>query len=356
MDRIFDAYNGNMGVEFMRKTRERLNWICSRVQGRRVLDVGCSQGVVPILLGRSGFVVQGLDINPKAVEFAANELKKELPTVQRNVTFSVGNFAQFDSGDAKYDTVVIGEVLEHLVRPDVFVSKAFDLLNVGGLILITVPFGINDDPDHRQTFYFSKIKTMLSPYFNVKETAYFGAWIGFVAERREEKIPFEPGTDFRDLIDVEDAIFKQERSLRDQIGVLQINCKKQLDAALELKDKVAKLTSEKADLAKAKAAAEGEVARQKAEVAKMATEKTGLAKDLADEKAWADEHKKEFERFLKETESEKKTLEHRIVQEQRSNGMLKRERDSLARQYRKLSESKLGRLTLAYWRFKDGKK
>jgi SAM-dependent methyltransferase len=371
MDRILEAYNGSMGVEFMRKTRERMAWICSYVRGPRVLDVGCSQGILPILLGRSGFVVQGLDINPEAIEYATNELKKEVPSIQRSVTFSVGNFAQSEFSAQKYDTVIMGEVLEHLTRPDLFISKAFEALQDKGLLLITVPFGINDDPDHKQTFYLSKMMELLCPCFLVKEERYFDGWIGFVAERRNARTEVVPVADIHDLVNVETAVFKRERRLLDRITDLQTKYKNQGDANLGLKNSVVKAESEieklakaNAELERAKSVAEGEAARQKSEVAKAVSEveklakaNAELAKDLANEKAWAAEHKKQFDQFLKETESKRKELEDKLAQERllrRDYDRVVKQRDRLEKLYKKLSEAKLGRLTLAYWRLKDG--
>ena len=87
MDRIFDAYNGIGGfsLEFMRKTRERMKWICEQVSGASVLDVGCSQGVCPILLGQAGFTVLGVDVNGEAVAFANEKLSGEDESVKKAV-------------------------------------------------------------------------------------------------------------------------------------------------------------------------------------------------------------------------------------------------------------------------------
>ena len=156
MDRIFDAYNGIGGFspEFTRKTRERMKWICEQVSGTSVLDIGCSQGICPILLGQAGFGVLALDINGEAIAFANDKLLAEEESVKKSVQFVQGNFSSYAFGDRHFDNVIFGEVLEHLVRPEVFIEKAYAVLNDGGRVVITVPFGINDDPDHKQTFYF----------------------------------------------------------------------------------------------------------------------------------------------------------------------------------------------------------
>ena len=168
MDRIFEAYNGTGGFkpEFIRKTRERLHWTCSQVWGRKALDVGCSQGIGPILLGRMGIDVLGVDVNPEAIAFAKKELEKEPDGVRRKVRFVCEDFVQFKNDEwAQVDAIVMGEVLEHLVRPADFIGRAFQLLKPAGRLVVTVPFGINDDPDHRQTFYLTSVYSFLFPYF-----------------------------------------------------------------------------------------------------------------------------------------------------------------------------------------------
>jgi 2-polyprenyl-6-hydroxyphenyl methylase/3-demethylubiquinone-9 3-methyltransferase len=47
------------------------------VEGRRVLDVGCSQGIASILLAREGKTVWGVDREALAVESAKERLADE---------------------------------------------------------------------------------------------------------------------------------------------------------------------------------------------------------------------------------------------------------------------------------------
>ncbi|UOK57815.1 hypothetical protein MGI18_26475 [Bacillus sp. OVS6] len=54
IDRVNEAYYGALGTDFSKKTRERINWIVTHVLGSKVLDIGCSQGINAILLGREG--------------------------------------------------------------------------------------------------------------------------------------------------------------------------------------------------------------------------------------------------------------------------------------------------------------
>ena len=121
MDRIDEAYNGLMGEAFQRKTRERLHWMCSKVDGSEVLDVGCSQGVLARLLAPYGKSVVALDINPDAIAYAKGKISELDSSVRERICYQCANFMDFKS-DGKFDTVVMGEVLEHLAAPEHFLQ------------------------------------------------------------------------------------------------------------------------------------------------------------------------------------------------------------------------------------------
>ena len=269
MDRIYDAYNGQGGFspEVMRKTRERLHWICSQVWGSRVLDVGCSQGVGPVILARMGYVVDGIDINPEAIAFANDQLTKEPADVQSKITYAVGDFGKFvPPKDKKYDVITMSEVLEHLVRPQDFVRRAYSVLPEKGRLIVTVPFGIMDDPDHRQTFYLASIYSLLHPLFEIASVKILSDWIGLVGRRRAEETKEPPVIPLTLIRQAEEAFFKIERPLRD--GTLAVK-----NQRLELRAKQEKL---------AENLRAAEQARLEAEVRVAAAEATPLRAELAD--------------------------------------------------------------------------
>ena len=87
-DRISEVYYGGLSSERLtRRARDRIHWMCKNVIGDKVLDIGCSQGIASILLGREGYSVVGIDTNSAAIEFANTDLAKEAEEVQARVTF-----------------------------------------------------------------------------------------------------------------------------------------------------------------------------------------------------------------------------------------------------------------------------
>ncbi|GLO27670.1 glycosyltransferase family protein [Pseudomonas putida] len=218
-DRVMEAYYGKLGDQFMRETQSRIHWICAQVKGRRILDVGCSQGIVPLLLAREGCQVTGVDTSPQAIEEAKGYLSAEPAHIQQNVTYINSDFLALDTLEVEPDTVVISEVLEHLVRPELFVEKAYDLLKQGGRLVITVPFGVNDFIDHKHTFYLMEPFRLLAEHLQIIEVKMLGKWLGIVAVKSEAH---KPGTidslTVERVRELEKAFESIERTLRENLG------------------------------------------------------------------------------------------------------------------------------------------
>lgn len=155
-DKIAQVYLGEWGSEaFQKRTRDRINWFVDQIDHGTILDIGCSEGILPILLGRKGINVIGVDINPDSIEYARNLLAKEKPSVSDYVTFICDDFIKSDWSTNKYDTVIIGEIIEHFSNPEIIIDKAISQLKPGAFLYITTPFGYLPDPDHRITFTLS---------------------------------------------------------------------------------------------------------------------------------------------------------------------------------------------------------
>lgn len=225
LDRITEAYNGDMGEEFRNKTRNRINWIVNHVQGNKVLDIGCSQGIVPIILGREGKQVLGIDIATESINYALNNLEKEHVSVRENIDFKVSNFMTDNDINDQYDTVLLTEVLEHISDPNSFLKKIKKSLNDCGILIVTVPFGINDYFDHKRTYYYLDLYEHLSPYFEVTKVEFLGKWTGVVCSKKLEHSdqgPLEKDNFNRQTIQtLEKAFYDVERDFINRIEISQ---------------------------------------------------------------------------------------------------------------------------------------
>lgn len=99
----------------------------------RVLDVGCSTGFLGEALAAQGCVVTGVEVDPKAAAEARAHLA-EVVEADLNVTTLTDLFR-----GREFDVVVFGDVLEHLMEPDVVLRSAVPLLAAGGAVVISIP-------------------------------------------------------------------------------------------------------------------------------------------------------------------------------------------------------------------------
>ena len=126
-DRVTEAYFDKLGKEFGKQTRDRIHWMCSQAVGNKVLDVGCSQGITSILLAREGKRVLGLDLIQESIEEANDTRDRESEVVRELIEFKTGNFLTWKFNDEKFDTILFGEVLEHVTKPELFLDRASSL-------------------------------------------------------------------------------------------------------------------------------------------------------------------------------------------------------------------------------------
>lgn len=161
-DKVSDVYAGRAGTaEQQRRTRERIHWMCRNVRGTDVLDVGCSQGIACILLGREGFQVVGIDHEFEAIEEARKELSLEDPAVSARVRFEYVEAAELPFADASLDSVLMGEVIEHVLHPERILAEVRRVLRPDGVLVISAPYGLHVHHDHKDAIYLRQLFGML---------------------------------------------------------------------------------------------------------------------------------------------------------------------------------------------------
>lgn len=102
-------------------------------EGAVVLNVGAGGEVAAVVAAHAGprsFKVTSLDIDPERG-----------PDI-------VGNVAEFDFGDQRFDAIVMCEVLEHVIDPGRAVENVRRFLRPGGVFILSTPFvfPIHDAP------------------------------------------------------------------------------------------------------------------------------------------------------------------------------------------------------------------
>jgi 2-polyprenyl-3-methyl-5-hydroxy-6-metoxy-1,4-benzoquinol methylase len=100
---------------------------------RTVLDVGCATGYLARALAEQGCTVTGIEYDAESAELARPSLE-DLVIADLNTT----DIADLLPGRT-FDSIVFGDVLEHLQDPDRVLRSATGLLAPGGSVVISVP-------------------------------------------------------------------------------------------------------------------------------------------------------------------------------------------------------------------------
>jgi SAM-dependent methyltransferase/spore maturation protein CgeB len=251
-DRVNEAYYDGMGSAFGQKTRERINWMCSQARGSRVLDVGCSQGIASILMAREGMSVTGVDIFAPVVEYALAERDKEIKSVRDRLVFLCADLATIQEG--LFDTVIMGEVIEHQTNPVRFIRQGAARVAPGGRMVITVPFGLHPWPDHKSTIFPGDVATALSGEFAFELLEVADGYIRAVADRCDAAQAGGPPPTLLRATE---------------------------QGALETQKKFYQVNADREAMAKAKAGIEAQLVARQESLATLEKLRTGLERDLA---------------------------------------------------------------------------
>ncbi|MFD1451545.1 methyltransferase domain-containing protein [Oceanobacillus sojae] len=218
LDRVTEAYYDQIGLSFGEKVRNRIHWVCEQAKGESILDVGCSQGITSILLGRESKKVLGIDLLQESIDYANEMLDDEAEVTKQYVEFRTANFIDYDFEDQKFDSIIFGEILEHITDPERFIKKATNLLSDKGRIIVTVPFGINDYFDHKKTYYMQGLLNLQNEQLNINSIEVLGKWIGAVLTKEEAEAVTIDGDQMGQL---EEAFYNLERNLLDQLATVK---------------------------------------------------------------------------------------------------------------------------------------
>ncbi len=143
----------------------RIRWVEKSVennQSRKILDIGCGSGTFLETAKRRGWQTVGTELNAENFQDSGLEVHEDLKKVAEN------------HAPESFDAITLWHTLEHFKNPREILTKARELLNENGSILIAVPnfggfqskiFGGNwlhlDMPRHLFHFNFNALKLLL---------------------------------------------------------------------------------------------------------------------------------------------------------------------------------------------------
>ena len=246
-DRVSQVYLGMLdwGATGAR-LRRRIDWMADEAHGPRVLDVGCSEGILEVLLARRGIEVTGVDINADALDFARGLLTEEPDEVRERVELVHGTAEEAGQSPGSFDTVVLGETLEHVHDPAALLDESLRPLREGGQVVITTPFGYHPHEDHHQTFCLSDFIALMWPRCALESLYIEEGYIRFVGLLTPDRDASWAGLDAETVTRMtEEAFLKSQTGLYRRIESQRSRAERQhkrirevLDRAMKLQDRI----------------------------------------------------------------------------------------------------------------------
>lgn len=311
----FAMYSIKENEQINKKERNRVHWICSSIIGENILDISNFQGRNAIVLGKEGKKVLGLFSSDELLDVAKKNLDKEDELTQGRVDFQKGNFMLYDIHE-EYDTIILGDVIEHVSDVTSFFNKALSLVKDNGRLVVTSTFGINEYFDYNKTFYLHDFLRLQSEKLKIIDIEYRGKWIGIVYQKSVKQNNLEMDENL--LKHFERAIFFVEKEIIDKHNILKRNMSLLSNELMELKK-----TNE------------------------------SIIENL------------DYKRMFLQEKQEKIKIQKELIEQYNREELLIYEQNEFERQYELLQQkynnlknSTLGKLTLKYWNLRNrrGKK
>jgi 2-polyprenyl-3-methyl-5-hydroxy-6-metoxy-1,4-benzoquinol methylase len=134
-NQILDQQSKYYGTYLKIKNNPRYRKVWNYIEGTikkkaKILDIGCTDGEFSAPLIKKGFNCFGLEFMEEAIK----ESRK------KGIIVKKGSFLEiFPFRDNTFDLVFAGEVVEHTINDDDFLSEIHRVLKKGGVCVITTP-------------------------------------------------------------------------------------------------------------------------------------------------------------------------------------------------------------------------
>jgi len=106
-----------------------------RTGAQRVLNVGCAQATLDLVLAERGVEMTSVEIREGFLEYAKQRWERCM------VTWLLGDFFDMEVPGAPFDLVMSHHVIEHVADPAAFVRRLAVMVKSGGQVLVTTPNG-----------------------------------------------------------------------------------------------------------------------------------------------------------------------------------------------------------------------
>ncbi len=170
-------------VETGARSRSRVDWAGANSIGPRILDVGCSDGLIPIRLTRQGYSVRGIEVQVDMIDELNETAERVLADLSYRPEFDVAKISSWVSPEGRYDTVLVGQLLMRAAEPAILLSKASDCVRPGGRLIILVPWGVSPGAEQRNVYFLTDVLSLVPDEFSVVHIDIVDGEIRLIAQR-----------------------------------------------------------------------------------------------------------------------------------------------------------------------------
>jgi ubiquinone/menaquinone biosynthesis C-methylase UbiE len=136
------------------------------VQGRRVLEIGCGEGIGASVLSEEAASVIAIDYSDEALQAARAKY------ASGKIEFTKMEVPPIDLPDASIEAVVCFQMIEHLEQPGGLVAEIARVVKDNGVALIATvnkEEALSDNPYHLHEFSADELEELLKSHFESVE-------------------------------------------------------------------------------------------------------------------------------------------------------------------------------------------
>ena len=133
------------------------------INGKTVVDIGAGDGALTSMIVRAGAKVIAVDNEQDGLDLA----KKIFESEGLSAEFVLGDAENVPLPDSSCDAVMSSDIIEHLDNPEKHLAEAARILRPGGVIVVTTPYRISEEPGpfHVHEFFPGELRELAAKYF-----------------------------------------------------------------------------------------------------------------------------------------------------------------------------------------------
>lgn len=211
----------------------RYRWLTKNTAGKSVLYIGSGQMNVPFQLAKEGFYVTGVIESESELNELQSELKLQNEDVQKRLHFVHKNPIAITGESAKYDTVIISDILQTMTNRQSFIEMLYHAHSMNGELIISFPLGF-DRSNVISVYNITSIFKELHPFFTPKLFTIIDRSI-YICSKKKTEVD-NSLTGLTDWVGMLESIFYDIEKQNDYVTEIQhdyVKAKENLDLVLK---------------------------------------------------------------------------------------------------------------------------